>query len=70
MIRLPAPREYQPQGHSRARRDAALKGLRVMIIDDNFDAADSVAMLAAAAFIIVRRTCMAGKCITRVTMDG
>jgi signal transduction histidine kinase/ActR/RegA family two-component response regulator len=58
-IRLPAPRELQPQNRSRARADEMLKDLRVMIIDDNVDAADCVAMLVAAM-----------GCSVRVAYDG
>jgi CheY-like chemotaxis protein len=58
-IRLPAPRALQPQNRSRARTDEILKNLRVMIIDDNVDAADSVAMLVAGM-----------GCSVRVAYDG
>jgi CheY-like chemotaxis protein len=44
-IRLPAPRSLQPENTPRARLDQALEGLRVLIVDDNKDAADSVCML-------------------------
>jgi CheY-like chemotaxis protein len=44
-IRLPAPRSLQPQSVPRARIDQALKGLSVLVVDDNTDAADSVGML-------------------------
>jgi PAS domain S-box-containing protein len=44
-LRLPAPRSLQPQNEPRARLDQALKGLRVLVVDDNTDAADSVGML-------------------------
>lgn len=44
-IRLPAPRSLQPQNAPRARIEQALRGLRVLVVDDNTDAADSVGML-------------------------
>jgi signal transduction histidine kinase/DNA-binding response OmpR family regulator len=58
-IRLPAPREFQPQNPSHTRNDEVLSGLRVMIIDDNADAADSVGMLVGAM-----------GCAVRVAYDG
>jgi CheY-like chemotaxis protein len=44
-LRLPAPRSLQPENAPRARIDQALEGLRVLVVDDNTDAADSVGML-------------------------
>ena len=58
-IRLPAPRSLQPESAPRARIDQALKGLRVLVVDDNTDAADSVGMLLGAM-----------GCSVRVVYDG
>jgi signal transduction histidine kinase len=44
-IRLPAPRDLQPQHAACASADPGLKGLRVLVIDDNTDAADIVGLL-------------------------
>lgn len=58
-IRLPAPRDFQSQNAAFARQDQALRGLRVMVVDDNPDAADSVGMLVEAM-----------GCSVRVAYDG
>jgi CheY-like chemotaxis protein len=58
-IRLPAPRNIQTQNAAPSRRDEALKGLPVLVVDDNPDAADSVGMLIEAM-----------GCSVRVTYDG
>ena len=58
-IRLPAPRSLQPQNAPRARVEQALLGLRVLVVDDNTDAADSVSMLLAEM-----------GCSARVAYDG
>ena len=58
-IRLPAPRSLQPENTTRARIDRALEGLRVLVVDDNTDAADSVGMLLAAM-----------GCVVQVAYDG
>jgi signal transduction histidine kinase len=44
-IRLPAPRDLQPQHASRGGADQSLEGLRVLVIDDNEDAADVIGLL-------------------------
>ncbi len=44
-IRLPAPRDLQPQHASRGGADQGLEGLRVLVIDDNADAADVIGLL-------------------------
>jgi signal transduction histidine kinase len=44
-IRLPAPRDLQPQHASRGGADRGLEGLRVLVIDDNADAADVIGLL-------------------------
>ena len=58
-IRLPAPRSLQPENAPRARLDQALRGLNVLVVDDNTDAADSVGMLLAAM-----------GCLVQVAYDG
>jgi CheY-like chemotaxis protein len=44
-IRLPAPRDLQPQHASHGSADPGLAGLRVLVIDDNVDAADVIGLL-------------------------
>jgi signal transduction histidine kinase len=44
-IRLPAPRDLQPYHASGAGTDPGLEGLRVLVIDDNADAADVIGLL-------------------------
>ncbi len=58
-IRMPAPRSLQPENAPRARLDQALRGLHVLVVDDNTDAADSVGMLLAAM-----------GCMVEVAYDG
>ena len=58
-IRLPAPRSLQAENSSRRSLDHALEGLRVLVVDDNTDAADSVGMLLAAM-----------GCVVNVAYDG
>jgi len=44
-IRLPAPRDLQPHLAFHGSTDPGLKGIRVLVIDDNADAADVVGLL-------------------------
>ena len=53
-VRLPAPRLLQQEAAGGIRDDGAeLAGLRIMVIDDNHDAAEAMSMLVAAMGAIV-----------------
>ena len=58
-IQLPAPRSLQLENAPHARLDQALNGLRVLVVDDNTDAADSVGMLLGSM-----------GCVVQVAYDG
>jgi CheY-like chemotaxis protein len=72
VVRLPATRGatlLAPEGRAASRADAALRrGLRVLVVDDNTDAADALAMLLTRDGHRVT-VCYDGECATRRQLD-